>query len=44
MINTPANHGQDWDKLVKNLRQIVINNLSDKLGISLKDRLNVKKF
>ena len=44
MVNTPANHGQDWDKLVKKLRHIVINNLSDKLGISLKDKIECEEI
>ena len=35
---------EDWDKLVKNLRQIVINNLSDKLGISLKDKIECEEI
>ena len=44
MINTPSNHGQDWDKLVKNLRSIVINKLSEKLGTSLKDKIECEEI
>ena len=44
MINTPSNHGQDWNKLVKNLRKIVINKLSEKLGISLQDKIECEKL
>jgi phytoene dehydrogenase-like protein len=28
MINVPANNGQDWDKLIANARQHIINKLS----------------
>ena len=44
MVNTPSNHGQDWNKLVKNLREIVINNLSEKLGISLEDKIECEEI
>jgi phytoene desaturase len=35
MINTPANHGQDWEALVKKLRKQIISKLSKELGTSL---------
>ena len=35
MINTPADKGQDWDKMVSKLRTIVINKLSKELAVDL---------
>lgn len=35
MINTPAQHGQNWDQLVERLRTLVIQKLSDRLGVAL---------
>ena len=32
MINTPADHGQDWDIMVNKLREVVISRLSKELG------------
>lgn len=37
MINTPAQHGQDWDQLVDRLRTIVVQKLSDRLGVALQE-------
>lgn len=35
MINTPAHHGQDWDKLVSRLRAHVHKKLSEYLSVNL---------
>ena len=35
MVNTPAQHGQDWEQLVDRLRTIVIQKLSERLGVPL---------
>ena len=35
MVNTPAQHGQDWEQLVDRLRTIVIRKLSERLGVAL---------
>ena len=37
MINTPADHGQDWPKIVNNLREIIITKISKLLGVDIKD-------
>lgn len=36
MINTPADHGQDWEAMVNKLRQQVISKLSKALGTLIK--------
>ena len=35
MINTPANHGQNWDTLIAKLRKQILSKLSKELGISI---------
>ena len=35
MINVPADFGQDWDKMIGELRNQVISKLSAKLGVDL---------
>jgi len=35
MINTPADHGQNWDTLIAKLRKQILSKLSKELGISI---------
>jgi phytoene desaturase len=35
MINTPADYGQDWDQLVKRLRERIIEKLSQELDVNI---------
>jgi phytoene dehydrogenase-like protein len=35
MINVPANTGQDWDRLIKETRQNIIDKLSRNLGVDI---------
>ncbi|MEM6342584.1 MAG: 1-hydroxycarotenoid 3,4-desaturase CrtD [Bacteroidota bacterium] len=35
MINVPANQGQDWDHLIQQARQDIINKLSEMLGVDV---------
>ncbi|WP_207536213.1 1-hydroxycarotenoid 3,4-desaturase CrtD [Desertivirga arenae] len=37
MINVPANAGQDWDKLIAEARENVINKISRNLNVNLRD-------
>ena len=37
MINTPADHGQDWTKIVNRLRSHIITNISKRLNVNLKN-------
>ena len=37
LINAPANEGQDWDKIIAETRQNVIDKLSRNLGINIED-------
>ena len=39
MINTPADHGQNWDEIVEKLKNIVIEKISKKLNVSLRDKI-----
>ncbi len=44
MINTPPDYGQDWSKIVKNLRSIVIKKLSIKLEVDLEKMIVSEKI
>ena len=35
LINAPANEGQDWDKIIAETRQNVLNKLSEELGVNV---------
>ena len=37
MINTPADHGQDWTQIVNRLRSHIITNISKRLNVNLKN-------
>ena len=37
MVNVPSNTGQDWDTIIKNVREDVIKKISDSLKIDLED-------
>mgnify|MGYP001580104092 FL=1 len=37
MINTPADHGQDWTQIVNRLRSHIITNISKRLSVDLKN-------
>ena len=37
MINTPADHGQDWTQIVNRLRSHIITNISKRLNVDLKN-------
>jgi phytoene desaturase len=37
LLNAPANEGQDWDKIIAEARQNVINKLSRNLGVNVAD-------
>jgi phytoene dehydrogenase-like protein len=37
MINTPADHGQDWTQIVNRLRSHIITNISKRLKVDLKN-------
>ena len=37
MVNAPSNVGQDWDEMIKNSRENIIEKLNKSLGISLED-------
>ena len=37
MINTPADHGQDWTQIVNWLRAHIITNISERLNVDLKN-------
>ena len=37
MINTPADHGQDWTQIVNRLRSRIITNISKRLNVDLKN-------
>lgn len=37
LLNAPANEGQDWDKIIAEARQNVIDKLSRNLGVSIAD-------
>ena len=37
MINTPADHGQDWTQIVSRLRSHIITNISKRLNVDLKN-------
>ena len=37
MINTPADHGQDWTQIVNRLRSHIITNISERLKVDLKN-------
>ena len=39
MINTPANHGQNWDQMVQRLRAIIIEKLSERLQVPLASKI-----
>jgi len=39
MINAPSDSGQDWDKLIKQIRTAAIAKISDRLGIKLADHI-----
>lgn len=43
MINTPANHGQDWDQMVERLRALVLEKLSKSLGVSLASKISCEE-
>ena len=36
MINTPADHGQDWSQIVNRLRSLIISKISIRLGVNIK--------
>jgi phytoene desaturase len=44
MINTPPDYGQDWSKIVKNLRSIVIKKLSIQLEVDLEKMIVSEKI
>ena len=44
MINTPPDYGQDWSKIVKNLRSIVIKKISARLGVDLEEFIICEKI
>ena len=37
MINTPADHGQDWTQIVNRLRSHIITNISKRLNVNLRN-------
>lgn len=39
MVNTPADHGQDWDRLVAALRQRVLDKIEQQLGTSVSEHI-----
>ncbi|WP_207424782.1 1-hydroxycarotenoid 3,4-desaturase CrtD [Desertivirga brevis] len=39
MINVPANAGQDWDKLISEARENIINKISRNLNVNLRDHI-----
>ena len=43
MINTPADYGQDWNQLVKRLRETIIKKLSIDLGINIESLIQCEK-
>tara|TARA_A100001015_G_scaffold314837_1_gene425254 strand:- start:130 stop:1599 length:1470 start_codon:yes stop_codon:yes gene_type:complete len=44
MINTPPDYGQDWSKIVKNLRSIVIKKISARLGVNVEEIIICEKI
>ena len=43
MINAPGDYGQDWDGMVRQAREDVIDKLSRNLGVSLRDHIEVEQ-
>jgi phytoene desaturase len=42
MVNAPANEGQDWDKWIPEMRQIVVKRLSHELGFDVESEIEVE--
>ena len=43
MINTPADHGQDWTQIVNRLRSHIISNISKRLNVDLKNLIECEQ-
>ena len=43
MINTPADHGQDWTQIVNRLRSHIITNISKRLNVDLKNLIECEQ-
>jgi len=43
MINTPADHGQDWDEIVTRLRERILSKVSEELGTEIEPLISCEE-
>lgn len=43
MINTPADHGQDWDEIVARLRERILSKVSEELGTEIEPLISCEE-
>ena len=43
MINTPADHGQDWSQIVNRLRSLIITKISSRLGVNIEQMIECEE-